>query len=222
MTSFLTFTVTAVRISGDIPTQSEYLPLVTLYIVLSMIFTLIGMICFILFESFSKNKKIPGFFMVILFYVKKLINKNKVNTNEKESIQKHSDLSMNIEVAVMSSQLKLEELNDLDKLKSEDKHNKMNDSNKIAKTEQYSPTDYQLEIMITLFKTFISSIQEDKLKRLEIEKNKEEMEKQKAVEEKEKSKSFEENILILNIFFFTLFILLVLIGNLAIWTKISN
>ncbi len=42
MTSFLTFTVTSLRISGDIPMQSNYLPLITLYLLLSIMYTFMG------------------------------------------------------------------------------------------------------------------------------------------------------------------------------------
>lgn len=43
MTSFLTFSVTSVRIAGDIPMQSEYLPLITLYFLLSILYTFLGL-----------------------------------------------------------------------------------------------------------------------------------------------------------------------------------
>ena len=46
MTSFLTFSVTSLRIASDIPVQSDYLPLITLYFMLSIIYTLIGLIWF--------------------------------------------------------------------------------------------------------------------------------------------------------------------------------
>ena len=44
MTSLLTFVVTSLRISSDIPVQSEYLPLITLYMILSIVYTLLGFI----------------------------------------------------------------------------------------------------------------------------------------------------------------------------------
>ena len=42
MTSFLTFAVTSLRVSSDIPVQSDYLPLITLYMILSIFYTFIG------------------------------------------------------------------------------------------------------------------------------------------------------------------------------------
>ena len=82
MTSFLTFSVTAVRISNDIPTQSDYLPLISVYMVLSMIYILLGMVFFILIELFSKKKKIPRVFLFIIINYLKLI---KCNRKEKQA-----------------------------------------------------------------------------------------------------------------------------------------
>ena len=93
MTSFLTFSVTAVRISNDIPTQSEYLPLVTLFIMLSMIYTFIGLVFFILIDSFAKMKRIPSFFIWIsgLYWIERF-NKNlvvgAVDENEENETKK--------------------------------------------------------------------------------------------------------------------------------------
>ena len=88
MTSFLTFAVTAVRISGDIPTQSEYLPLITLYMILSMAYTFIGLLVFILIESFLKNKKIPGLFLIIPFCVRNLFFfRKRYQVNKEDNVQ---------------------------------------------------------------------------------------------------------------------------------------
>ena len=46
MTSFLTFAVTSLRVSSDIPVQSDYLPLITLYMILSIFYTFIGFYMF--------------------------------------------------------------------------------------------------------------------------------------------------------------------------------
>ena len=43
MTSFLTFSMNSLRVSADIPVQSEYLPLITLYMLLSMMYTFSGL-----------------------------------------------------------------------------------------------------------------------------------------------------------------------------------
>ena len=58
MTSFLAFIMSSVRISSDIPNQSEYLPLITLYFLLSILYTFIGFMWFdfIHFISLFLNK----------------------------------------------------------------------------------------------------------------------------------------------------------------------
>ncbi len=48
MTSFLTLSVNSLRIAGDIPVQSEYLPLITLYNLLSIFYAFLGLLWFIL------------------------------------------------------------------------------------------------------------------------------------------------------------------------------
>ena len=42
MTSILTFTVTSLRVSSDMPIQADYLPLITIYFMMSIFYTLIG------------------------------------------------------------------------------------------------------------------------------------------------------------------------------------
>ncbi len=42
MTSLLTFATNSVKIAGDIPVQSEYLPWVSLYLIMSINYTFFG------------------------------------------------------------------------------------------------------------------------------------------------------------------------------------
>jgi hypothetical protein len=61
ITIFLTFSVSAVRISSSIPTQSQYLPPIILYFMLSQLFTLCAFIWFTIDSVLRAEAYIPGF-----------------------------------------------------------------------------------------------------------------------------------------------------------------
>ena len=196
MTSFLTFSVTAVRISSDIPTQSEYLPLITLYMVLSMVYTLIGLICFILIESFTKSKKIPAIFLKVPFCVKKIKQSLKKNNQVIEFINKvdkttNNDLKGGLQVKDLTG-----EVGQHDEIKSNSKEN--------------SSLSQNQQILSDLFRTLIlNQRQEDE--------KKEEDAARKLAEEKKKSNELEENVAILNGFFFIMLSSIVFGCSLTIW-----
>ena len=73
MTSWMTFAVTGLRISGEIPVQSDYLPLITLYILLSILYTFAGFTWFIIANKLSKKHRLPGFLSKIAYVVKKAL-----------------------------------------------------------------------------------------------------------------------------------------------------
>jgi hypothetical protein len=73
MISWMTFAVTGLRISGEIPVQSNYLPLITLYILLSILYTFAGFTWFIIANRLSKRHHLPEFLIKIAFMVKKIL-----------------------------------------------------------------------------------------------------------------------------------------------------
>lgn len=60
MTTFLTFSVYSLRVSGDIPIQSEYVPLITLYFLFSTVFTLVAFLWFLLANHFKERSTMPN------------------------------------------------------------------------------------------------------------------------------------------------------------------
>lgn len=62
MTTFLTFSVYALRVSGDIPVQSDYLPLISVYFIMSSLYTLVSLIWFIVANLLITKKHVPPFF----------------------------------------------------------------------------------------------------------------------------------------------------------------
>jgi hypothetical protein len=61
ITVFLTFSVSAVRIASSIPTQSEYLPPIIAYFMLSQLFTLTAFAWFTVDNVLRAEAYIPGF-----------------------------------------------------------------------------------------------------------------------------------------------------------------
>ena len=94
MTSWMTFAVTGLRISGEIPVQSDYLPLITLYILLSILYTFAGFTWFIIANELSKKHRLPGFLLKIAYVVKKAlfwIFKEESKTTETNSLIKSDE-----------------------------------------------------------------------------------------------------------------------------------
>ena len=106
MTSFLTFTVTSLRIAGDIPIQSDYLPLITLYMILSIIYTLFGFIWFTIKDYLLRKKTLPYLLRTIAEISRKLfcsifisfLKQNKVQSNHKVIIvnEKNDNIDTNM------------------------------------------------------------------------------------------------------------------------------
>ena len=61
MTCFLTFSVNAVRVASDIPAQSDYVPVMTQYFFVSILYTLISMFWFALINYYSTNGYLPKY-----------------------------------------------------------------------------------------------------------------------------------------------------------------
>ena len=73
MTSFMTFAMTAVRISSDIPTQSDYFPLISLYMFLSIFYALISMSWFVSLNHFTSKKYLPKIILKVTWIVRKCL-----------------------------------------------------------------------------------------------------------------------------------------------------
>ena len=128
MTSFLTFAVTGVRISGEIPVQSEYLPLINLYILLSILYTLFGFIWFIIAKQLSDRHHLPLILVKIAFIVKKVFycfyKEKSENFVQDESIEKISDNEKcNYGIDCKHCEKKLEKKKKSDAIKNELKVN---------------------------------------------------------------------------------------------------
>ena len=73
MTIFMTFSIYSLRVSSDMPTQSQYLPMVTLYFLLGISYTFIAYIWFIIANEFQTKSNTPQFLMRFAAHVKRVL-----------------------------------------------------------------------------------------------------------------------------------------------------
>ena len=77
MSSILTFSVYSLRVSSDIPVQSEYLPTISYYFIFVITFILIDLFWFIILNFFNDRKKIPRPMELYAVYLRKFFSKIK-------------------------------------------------------------------------------------------------------------------------------------------------
>ena len=73
MTIFMTFSIYSLRVSSDMPTQSQYLPMVTLYFLLGITYTFMAYMWFILANEYQTKGNMPQVFAAFVPYVKRTL-----------------------------------------------------------------------------------------------------------------------------------------------------
>jgi nicotinic acetylcholine receptor, invertebrate len=95
LTCFLTLTVNSVVILEDLPVQSDYLQLISLYLMASIFFPFISLFWFMYYDALSKKEQLPKWIQVIYTFSRtlrdKIRRKTKV-TNLKDDEQKENQL----------------------------------------------------------------------------------------------------------------------------------
>lgn len=71
--------IISVRVSNDIPVQSEYLPLISLYFFLSLLYAFASFLWFTFLEYAKSQKKIEKHFNHFLIFIKSFYNKKSNN-----------------------------------------------------------------------------------------------------------------------------------------------
>lgn len=100
MTCFMTYSVYSLNFSSLFPQQSEYLMLITLYFLLSIVWTLISMAWFIFYTYISTRTEIPKILDIVSEQLRKLFSccySSKISKEgkKKENINAVSDESAN-------------------------------------------------------------------------------------------------------------------------------
>lgn len=99
MACLLTLTVNSVRVSNDIPIQSDYIPTITIYFVISIFYPFISMFWFVIRNHFEKKCYLP---VKIIRFVDFFINCKKCRTKSKHRVVKKEEVSQ-IEQAYVNS-----------------------------------------------------------------------------------------------------------------------
>ena len=73
MTTFMTFSVYSVRISGDMPVESNFLPMVTIYFILGITYAFVSMIWFIIANDFITKNKMPKVLIFFASIIKRIL-----------------------------------------------------------------------------------------------------------------------------------------------------
>ena len=97
--------IISVRVSNDIPIQSEYLPLITLYFLLSLLYAFISYAWFVYFDDVKSKKNSSQVLVKLLLWIKlkttgKLI-KVKPKNDPQQTLESEEKLKSEIEQAIV-------------------------------------------------------------------------------------------------------------------------
>ena len=73
MTVIMAYSIYAVRISSDIPVQSNYIPVIKFFFILSNIWNLLAMVWFVLLNNFKSKEYVPKVFNSLGGILQKII-----------------------------------------------------------------------------------------------------------------------------------------------------
>lgn len=96
-TTFLNMGIISVRVAGDIPVQSDYLPLITLYFFLSLIYTFISFLWFAIVSFLKDRKYLPSWLNLLLNSIK-----NKINAFRSESREQKNDACFDKNISILN------------------------------------------------------------------------------------------------------------------------
>ena len=99
--------IISVRVSNDIPIQSEYLPLITLYFLLSLLYAFISVAWFVYLEDVKSKKNSSQILIKLLLWIKHKIigklNKVKPKNNPQLTLEREAEnLKNEIEHAILA------------------------------------------------------------------------------------------------------------------------
>ena len=98
--------IISVRVSNDIPIQSEYLPLITLYFLLSLLYAFLSYAWFVYLEDVKSKKNSSQILIKSLLWIKHKIigklNKVKPKNDPKQALESVENLKIEIEQAIVA------------------------------------------------------------------------------------------------------------------------
>ena len=73
MTQFMTLATFSVRSQADIAPQGQFLPMITMYYVLSIMYTFIALIWFIVADHWTTKQNAPKFLVAFAAFIKRIL-----------------------------------------------------------------------------------------------------------------------------------------------------
>ena len=87
MTMLLTYGIYAIRVSSDLPIQSDYLPTISIYYITSLLLTVIAMIWFFYFNHLQTQNSIPSCLLKVAIFLRNIFGKRrKIETKLKQPV----------------------------------------------------------------------------------------------------------------------------------------
>ena len=88
MTVFLTFGVYSLRVSNDLPVQSKYFPMISVYFLVGVLYAFMSIIWFAVANSFLTKNSVPKCLRQIVYLIKRYQSAKTVKQSEsKESVK---------------------------------------------------------------------------------------------------------------------------------------
>ncbi len=106
MTIFLTLAIYSVRIASDFPVQGEYIPIISIYFIMGLLFTFISLVWFAYAEYLRTKKTMPKFMVKLahLLSCRRFISwmntkrNNKINAKQIAKFEEVNDLTHHVAI----------------------------------------------------------------------------------------------------------------------------
>ena len=198
MTVFLTFGVYALKINGEMPTQSEFVPLVSVYFIVATIYTLVSLIWFVTANFFVIKSNIPKPLVFVAEKIQFIFFFDCIS-KKKNSSQKSPPPKVGSVESVYRSPI-------------ETINQPVNLNRRPKRDEEEDDSRSQKFIFIDELKRKCDSCPKPLCEGCD----------SKEKEKKNAKKAFDRNLRTLNLLAFFVVFLIMLISNLCIWLSIAN
>ena len=98
MTTFLTLAIYSLRVSGDLPVQSQYFPLISIFFFIGLLLTFIAFVWFIAANSLRAKQRVPKILEKLCFICSRKPVKVDANRARLNSVNNQSDSEKFVQV----------------------------------------------------------------------------------------------------------------------------
>ncbi len=98
MTTFLSLAIYSLRVSGDLPVQSQYFPLISIFFFIGLLLTFIAFVWFIAANSLRAKQRVPKILEKLCFICSRKPVKVDANRERLNSVNNQSDSEKFVQV----------------------------------------------------------------------------------------------------------------------------